>query len=322
MKDIIPLKMPFTLNIDPTNYCNYKCVFCARHLPDFMKHAGKLCHMDMDLFDKIADELKTWGQIKSLKFYYIGEPFLNPNFLNMLEKAINFNISERIEITTNGTMLYPDISEKLVHVSKNYSGALYLRVSVSSIFQKKHFELTKSQIPVTRIRDNVLNLRKIRDSQKANNLFIYAKMIDTFSDENQDFINYYRNVADEAVVEEPMNWNGFEEHPLLNNLYSDKPDLKIKITRNLRKTCPYPFYTMAITSDGDVVCCCVDWNKQTKVGNVKEQSLKSIWLGERLKIFQELHLKGMRHLNSSCKNCETLFRCPKEDDIDTVSLLS
>jgi MoaA/NifB/PqqE/SkfB family radical SAM enzyme len=90
LRDIIPLNMPFTLYIDPTNHCNYKCVYCARNLPEFKKYTGKLCHMDMALFEKIADELKTWGRIKSLKFYFIGEPFLNPNFLSMLEKAINY----------------------------------------------------------------------------------------------------------------------------------------------------------------------------------------------------------------------------------------
>jgi radical SAM protein with 4Fe4S-binding SPASM domain len=119
-----------------------------------------------------------------------------------------------------------------------------------------------------------------------------------------------------------MNWNGFEEQSLLDNLYPDESDLRISMTRNLREACPYPFYTMVINADGDVLSCCVDWNKKTKIGNAKEQSLKNIWFGDRLKEFQELHLKGMRHLNSSCQNCEVLFRCPKEDDVDNISLLS
>ena len=37
----IPLRMPLTLFVDPTNYCNFKCSFCARSFNDYKKFIGK-----------------------------------------------------------------------------------------------------------------------------------------------------------------------------------------------------------------------------------------------------------------------------------------
>ena len=46
-----------------------------------------------------------------------------------------------------------------------------------------------------------------------------------------------------------------------------------------KKTCPFPFYTLAIHSNLKVSVCCVDWNKKTVVGDPKINTLKEIWTG-------------------------------------------
>jgi radical SAM protein with 4Fe4S-binding SPASM domain len=317
LRDMIPLDMPLTFYIDPTNHCNFRCSFCPRSFDDFSKYAGNFQHMDINLFKKIILEIQEWGKLKSLKFYYLGEPFLHPAYMEMLRIVIDNNISERIEITTNGSLLNNEISKELISLSNIYSGDIYIRFSIYSVVQEKHEKITKSPILIQDIWNNVKQLKNMRDSAGSKQPFLYAKMINTFSNENEKFFNMYRELVDEVIIEQPMNWSGYDERKILQKIYNDEQLANFKIS-NGRKVCAYPFYTLAITPDGDVVCCCVDWSRMTKVGNVRKQGLKEIWAGERLKQLQLCHLQGDRHLNAACKNCDILHGLHEMDNIDDV----
>jgi len=170
-----------------------------------------------------------------------------------------------------------------------------------------------------KIRNNIARLYQIRDLARINKPIIYVKMIDRLSVENELFLEMYKGIADEVCIEEPMNWSGYEKRKLLENLYNNE-QLRLLQLKKQRKACSYPFYTLAINPDGDVVCCCVDWTRSTKVGNIREQTLEEIWNSDSLKRFQVIHLEGNRHLNAACRNCDTLNRCPEADNIDKVSV--
>lgn len=71
---------------------------------------------------------------------------------------------------------------------------------------------------------------------------------------------------------------------------------KVKYCRRL------DFY-MSITVDGSVQACCNDINCEVVFGNIKEESLKNIWLGEKAEKFRELHRTVKRSEISLCKGC-------------------
>jgi MoaA/NifB/PqqE/SkfB family radical SAM enzyme len=74
-----PLQAPFTINLEPTNICNFRCKYCPVSFPDYEKISGGLFQMKMDDFVKISNqiiELSPRG-IKTLNFYMMGEPFVN-----------------------------------------------------------------------------------------------------------------------------------------------------------------------------------------------------------------------------------------------------
>lgn len=321
LKNLVPLPMPLSLYVDPSSYCNYQCSFCARNHKDYRKFAGLDTFLDMDVFGKLSRELQEWGALKSLKLYNLGEPFLNPNILEIIREAMHAKIAERIEITTNGSMLTKELSDGLVFLCRQYSTIpLYLRFSISSVIPERHIQITSCPVTVQQIHDNIAYLWKIRTEKQQKLPFIYVKMIDPCSDERRNFIEYYRDIADEVQIEEPMNWNGYENFRFDAPYKSQQPQCLNNglQKRQSRKACPYPFYSLVINADADVVCCCVDWNRMTKVGNLRDQTLKDIWFGNALHEFQTLHLNGLRHLNPGCQNCYVLNRCPPDDDIDGV----
>ena len=63
--------------------------------------------------------------------------------------------------------------------------------------------------------------------------------------------------------------------------------------------------------------CCVDWSWSSKVGNLKEQSLKDIWYGPALNEIRRRLLDGRRDTIKSCVNCTWDWSHP--DNIDAVT---
>ena len=313
--DMLPLFMPIALFIDPSNYCNFKCKFCARSLPEYNEYVKHLTHIDFNLVERIFNEIKQYGKLKTLRLYYLGEPFLNPHFIDIVNLANVLEITDRIEITTNASLLKKEYADKLCEVAKNGNTKIYLRFSIYSVIQERHKIITNSNLDIKNIYNNIVYCKEIRDSLQADNLFLYAKMIDTFSEENELFLSLYRNVVDEAAIEPPMNWSGFNKSNLIRNAYEKDIQAIIKKKRNV---CAYPFYSLTINADGSVVACCVDWSRKTILGNINEQTLYEIWNGPQANELRKLHLCGERQKNEACRYCEYLYSQPIEDNLDSL----
>ncbi len=312
LEEILPLKMPLTIFIEPVNICNFKCVQCFQSFSDYKESNEFSGFMDLVLYEKIVNEIKYMGKLKSLKLYIRGESLLHKDIAQMVKMANELDISERIELTTNASLLNEKISTELIEAGLNY-----LRISVYSIYLDRHAHVTNSKYTPEDIYNNVKIFKTIRDKLNKNNPFIQVKILNTFSEENEEFKNLYKNIADEVFIEEPMNWNNFENRDSIEKLYSDKAIDRDKLFPHIKKICPIPFYSLCITANGDVLACCVDWNCKTKIGNIKEETLTEIWFGEKLKAFRKLHIEGKRFKNASCKNCTFLYTNP--DNIDNIS---
>ena len=263
-------------------------------------------------------------KFKVIRLFYIGEPLLCPDFLKMLELTMRLEVTERIELTTNASMLTPKMSEGILQICREYpSTALFTRYSIYSPRQDKNELITSSKIPVERIRDNIAEFQRIRDELKLKNVSTYAKMLSSFDErEDNEFLDAYRDVVDDVAIELPHNWSSVDDDRLLSSLYStEKLKRLVEQTAPMPKVCGYPFTTMAVQSDGQVVICCVDWSRGTYIGDASKESLVEIWNGERLKNIRRLHLTGRRGEISSCRNCQVLqgSRNQSVDSLDDVS---
>jgi len=78
---------PISIAIEPTTSCNLRCPECPSGLRSFSRPTGML---DENFFQKTIDELHK--EIFYLTFYFQGEPYLNPKFLEMVKYASDKNI--------------------------------------------------------------------------------------------------------------------------------------------------------------------------------------------------------------------------------------
>lgn len=73
LQDVLPLKTPYTIFIDLSNFCNFKCEFCATQSKLSNKIEKKI--MSYELFKKIIDDLKMFTyKIKILRLSGQGQP--------------------------------------------------------------------------------------------------------------------------------------------------------------------------------------------------------------------------------------------------------
>jgi len=281
LENCIPLDAPFTVFVEATNVCNFKCPHCPHGLEDYRQQAGYYEAMSMELFSKLLTGIEELGHIKALKFWLIGEPFLNRHLAEMIRLAATAKVADRIELVSNGSLPMESVLD---------TGVDYVTISVYDRNEK--------------VLNNVRSLQRNRGARELTKPLIFARLLtDGDAELEQWFKEHYGQCTDELGFAQKHNWAATFE-------FSDK--------RPEKHACPYPFYTLAVKANGDVVPCCVAWDKALTVGSLREQTLAEIWRGAPLRDLQRAHLDHQRNSVKFCANCDVLNLAP--DNIDNLSL--
>src|SRR5258706_3290574 len=89
--------LPLSIAIEPTTSCNLRCPECPSGLRSFTRPTGML---SKELFESAIGQLAS--SLSYLIFYFQGEPYLHPAFLDMVEYAS----SKRIYTATSTNAHY------------------------------------------------------------------------------------------------------------------------------------------------------------------------------------------------------------------------
>lgn len=292
LEDVIPLDTPYTLAIDPSNVCNFKCNFCAiqykkEELP-FRKQ-----FMDIELFKKIIDDLTQFPErLKVLRINGQGEPLLNPNLPDMIRYAKEKKVADFVEIITNGSKLCPSLNQKLID-----SGIDRIRISIEALDSEGYKDICGANIEFSELLSNIKDLH-----ERSGKCEIYCKIVDvavpTEADKNR-FIELFGEICDRFFIDNviPL-WSDFDEL----KINSSVTGVHGQVVRNVN-VCPFPFYSLIINPDGEVTVCCADWKRKLIVGDLKTESMKEIWNGKKLRDFWIAMLEGKKNCFEMCRKC-------------------
>jgi MoaA/NifB/PqqE/SkfB family radical SAM enzyme len=86
------------LYIEPTSRCNLSCKTCIRNTWD-----EPMGDMDMDVFDRLAGQLRRFPHLETIMFGGFGEPTAHPRIVDMIRAVKALGL--RAEMTTNATLL-------------------------------------------------------------------------------------------------------------------------------------------------------------------------------------------------------------------------
>ncbi|MDH4128866.1 MAG: radical SAM protein [Spirochaetota bacterium] len=310
LETVIPLDVPFIIFIDPSDKCNFQCKFCPTGNRKLMKKSSNRNYgkMDFELYKKIIEDISDFEKpIKVLRLYKDGEPLLNPNFIDMIRYAKEKKCAERIDTTTNASLLNPEKNIEMIN-----AGLDRINISIEGVNSKQYIDFSQYKINFEQFVENITHLYENRK-----NCEIIIKINgDILSEEDkQQFYSIFGDIADGVYIEHIMScWPEFEFHDVKVNQELGIYGQKIQEVM----VCPYPFYSFSINSDGTASLCFLDWARKLLIGDANTQSVKNIWLGEKMKEYQKMFLRHERKNHPVCKNCGQLTH-GLPDDIDKYS---
>lgn len=133
------LSYPPTLKIDISPLCNLHCTACIHARPHdnetFAETLRKQIfsseqRMLLDHFRNIIDEVK--GKICWIGLYYLGDPFMHPDVIEMCHTAFNSGIN--VHISSNFSFSFSD--SKIENIVR--SGLTHLTICVDGLSQEAY----------------------------------------------------------------------------------------------------------------------------------------------------------------------------------------
>ncbi|WP_295749326.1 radical SAM/SPASM domain-containing protein [uncultured Oscillibacter sp.] len=310
LEDVLPLKTPYSINIDPCNICNFKCKFCAVQTSGEALNFKKQM-MPLPLFEKIVDDLSAFpDKLKLLGVVGNGEPLLNPDFPQMVRYVKDKGIANLVETNTNGSKLNPELNQALIE-----SGLDRIRISVEAVSEEGYLEIAGVNIDLERFIYNIKDLHR-RSIHAGGSCEIYIKTVDAAVDTEEKralFFRLFESACDKIFIDHVIplwaDWQDIHDRFSIQKVGVHGQDVQTI------QVCPYPFYSLCINSDGMVVLCCADWKRELVVGDLKKQTMMEIWNGEALRTFWIDMLSGHKEPYSMCKKCQLpMYDC--NDNID------
>jgi radical SAM protein with 4Fe4S-binding SPASM domain len=298
-----PMDTPICFVIDPSSGCNFKCAFCPTGDPKLLREVGRVnTVMKMDVYKKIIDDCREFdGSFNTLKLYKEGEPLLNKNIVQMVDYAKKSGCFDRIFITTNGSLLTPELSDQLIE-----AGLDVLHVSLEGMSSKTYKSFAKVDIDFEELVKNITYYYNNRGNAELSVKVVAENLMEG---EEAKYVDTFKNISDSYFIERisPV-WPEFDvsdlgtmEQTVYGETISDK------------KVCPYLFYQFVVNADATVSACCVDWGRKLIIGDLVKQSVADVWNSEELKALRKTHLEFKRDSIDACKNCGQISHAAKDN---------
>lgn len=205
-------------------------------------------------------------------------------------------MAELIEITTNGTLLNPKLSEGLVE-----AGLDIMNISVNGINEEQYRNVCGRELDFEKFRENISYLYQ---HKKQCEVFIKYGDIGYSQAEKDRFYRLFENTCDEIFVE-TISATLWPDTNIADNVVNTHKGTYGQELLH-KEVCPFIFTNLVITDQGIAHLCCVDWKTEHILGDLKKESIADVWSGERLRRYQMLHLTKQKDCIEICKDCESL----------------
>jgi radical SAM protein with 4Fe4S-binding SPASM domain len=290
--------MPVSISFEPTTSCNLRCPECPSGLRAFTRPTGML---KKDFFSDTINELSK--DLTYLVFYFQGEPFLNPDFLSMVQYAASKKIYTAT--STNAHYLKDDVAKRTVE-----SGLDRLIISIDGTTQET-YEQYRVGGTLSKVIEGAANIVKWKKELNSKTPFVIFQFLVVRHNEHQ--VEDIRALAKETGVDDvwlkTAQVYDYENDPNklipLNKKYSrykEDKNGRMSFKGNNANHCWRLWHDPVITWDGAVVPCCFDKDAQHKLGSLREQSFAELWKNNNYNRFRADVLKSRKNIDI-CSNC-------------------
>jgi len=290
--------LPVSISFEPTTSCNLRCPECPSGLRAFSRPTGML---EKDFFKETIDDIHR--HLLYLIFYFQGEPYLNPAFLDMVKYASSKKIYTAT--STNAHYLNDENAKKTVE-----SGLDRLIISIDGTTQDTYKQYRVGG-QLDKVLEGAKNIIKWRKELNSKTPFVFFQFLVVKHNEHQ--IEEIKKIAKEIGVDE-VRFKTAQVYDYKNDpnqliptidkysRYKKNADNSYVPKNKLANRCWKLWHANVITWDGLVVPCCFDKDATHQLGNLKNESFKNIWHNSNYKQFRAELMKSRKNIDI-CANC-------------------
>lgn len=289
--------MPMSISIEPTTSCNLRCPECPSGLRSFTRPTGML---KPELFQSTIDQLAS--RLSYLTFYFQGEPYLHPQFLDLVSYASR----KRIYTATSTNAHY--LNDKNAEATVK-SGLDRLIISIDGTTQET-YESYRIGGSLEKVIEGTKNIVRWKRELKSTTPHVIFQFLVVKPNEHQiDEVNKLGRElgVDEVAFKTAQIYDYQQGSDLIPTIdrysrYKKNNDGTYQIKNELLNHCWKMWHSCVITWDGKVVPCCFDKDAHYVLGNLNHQSFEEIWRGQKYNDFRASLLRSRTEIEM-CKNC-------------------
>lgn len=290
--------LPISISFEPTTSCNLRCPECPSGLRAFTRPTGML---HSDFFSKTIQEIHK--DLLYLIFYFQGEPYLNPEFLQMVRFAHEKGIYTAT--STNAHYLTDEKARETVE-----SGLDRLIISIDGTTQEVYQQYRVGG-QLNKVLEGARKIVYWKKKLKSRTPFIFFQFLVVKPNEHQ--LEEVKKLGKEIGVDQ-VRFKTAQVYDYTNDPHQLIPSIgkysrykkdasgNMQVKSGLHNRCWKLWHANVITWDGLVVPCCFDKDATHRLGNLQTQSFKEIWNSKPYYDFRNQLITGRKNIDI-CANC-------------------
>ena len=291
---------PKVVRIEPASACTLRCSHCPTGTVNMKRGL-----MTEEIFNLLIDQLlKHDIHVSTFVLYHGGEPFLNSSFFKFLEIIKTHWPLSFVKTVTNGSLFSDSLIDAIVN-----SRLDQLQISIDSSSPENsdfHRRGSNTKKLISNINSLILAVRKSNSPlsvEISSTQFFKSTDIDKDPYSSKIDAEWIRQHVDYDL---PIVGCWAMKWPRMNLLpiYTAKTYIDPTMDDAYGSSCDHVSNTITVRSDGTVVPCCYDLLNDLNMGNIRNESILSIWESQPYIKLRD----GISSSNpcSTCKECNVI----------------
>ncbi|MBM3435724.1 MAG: radical SAM protein [Bacteroidetes bacterium] len=289
---IILSSKPYLVNSEPTNRCNYHCLFCPTGKGS-VRNGGLA---DIQIYEKILKEIGQYLYLITIHGW--GEPMMHKRLSEIIRLAHTRNVFTAI--TTNGYLMKRELSRELI-----LSGLDYLVVSIDGASEETYSSYRVGGQFET-VLNNIREMIALKKELKSSTPFVEWQFL-VFR-QNEHEMRAAEQLAKEIGADNIIFMPAYTEDEQFRS-----SDNKFHLPRftplSKPSDCRHLWSTLTFHWDGSVVPCCYDHTGRFSLGSLAHENFEHIWNNRHFSESRQIIKSGSpihsQHL--TCAQCVNLI---------------
>jgi spiro-SPASM protein len=277
---------PLEIALELAAVCNLDCIMCPVPTTSRPKTL-----MEPAVAQSVIDQLSVEHGFVLLPQGF-GETMLHAKWAEIVGHAVAKGIRP-IVMLTNGTLLTERNIDKLLELEIDF-----LVISIDGVTPETYASVRVGG-NLEKVERNVRRLIEMRGARKSPRIALRIIRMNETKDQIDAFFERWQPLlreGDQINVNEYNDWSGRVEDHSVEGLHP--------AVGERRTPCRMLWRNLSIHADGKVSACCHDSEDELIVGDVRNESVREIWNGDKLAELRRIHNEGRFEQLPICANCK------------------